>query len=124
MNKLTKHLAALGFLLAAAVPAFAQQVIKLSTTTMHRAFTLRLGRSADLFELRYRLRGVTDISFPVFGFYGNLVAALTVPFLELLDGSQKVGIDDARKYLENAAQTISATLGHHESLKKSRRKRG
>lgn len=68
-------------------------------------------------------RGVTDISFPVFGFYGNLVAALTVPFLELLDGSQKIGIEDARKYLENAAQSISATLGHHESLKKARRKR-
>ena len=67
--------------------------------------------------------GVTDISFPVFGFYGNLMAALTVPFLELLDGSQKVRIDDARKYLGRAAQSISATLGHHESLKKSRRKR-
>lgn len=67
--------------------------------------------------------GVTDISFPIFGFYGNLVGALTVPFLELLDGSQKVLIDDARKYLENAARSISATLGHHESLKKIRRKR-
>lgn len=68
-------------------------------------------------------RGVTDISYPVFGFYGNLMAALTVPFLELLDGSQKVGLDAARKYLEAAAQSVSATLGHHESLKKSQRKR-
>ena len=68
-------------------------------------------------------RGVTDISYPIFGFYGNLMAALTVPFLELLDGSQKIGVDDTPKYLENAAQSISATLGHHESLKKSRRKR-
>jgi DNA-binding IclR family transcriptional regulator len=67
--------------------------------------------------------GVTDTSYPIFGFYGNLMAALTVPFLELLDGSQKVGIEDARKYLESAAQSISATLGHHESLKKARRKR-
>ncbi len=68
-------------------------------------------------------RGVTDVSFPVFGFYGNLVAALTVPFLELLDGSQKVGLDAARKHLEGAAQSISAALGHHGSLKKSRAKR-
>jgi DNA-binding IclR family transcriptional regulator len=67
--------------------------------------------------------GVTDISYPVFGFYGNLVAALTVPFLELLDGSQKVGLDAARKYLERAAQSVSATLGHHESLKKAQRAR-
>lgn len=33
MTHLKKHLAVFGFLLAAAVPAFAQQVIKLSTTT-------------------------------------------------------------------------------------------
>lgn len=67
--------------------------------------------------------GVTDISYPIFGFYGNLMAALTVPFLELLDGSQKVGLDAARKYLERAAQSVSTALGHHESLKKSSRKR-
>src|SRR5690606_2446304 len=67
--------------------------------------------------------GVTDISYPIFGFYGNLMAALTVPFLELLDGSQKVGLDAARKYLERAAKSVSTALGHHESLKKSSRKR-
>jgi DNA-binding IclR family transcriptional regulator len=67
--------------------------------------------------------GVTDVSYPIFGFYGNLMAALTVPFLELLDGSQKVGVNDSHKYLQKAAQSISATLGHHESLKKARRKR-
>jgi DNA-binding IclR family transcriptional regulator len=67
--------------------------------------------------------GVTDVSYPIFGFYGNLTAALTVPFLELLDGSQKVGVNDAHKYLQKAAQSISATLGHHESLKKARSKR-
>lgn len=66
--------------------------------------------------------GVTDISYPVFGFYGNLMAALTVPFLELIDGSQKVGIDAASRHLASAAQSISASLGHDESLKKFRRK--
>ena len=35
-------------------------------------------------------RGVTDISFPVLGFDGQVVAALTIPFLELIDGSQKI----------------------------------
>jgi DNA-binding IclR family transcriptional regulator len=68
-------------------------------------------------------RGVTDISCPILDFYGNLMAALTVPFLELLDGSQKIGIDGARKHLQNAAQAISAALGHHDSLKKSSEKR-
>jgi DNA-binding IclR family transcriptional regulator len=68
--------------------------------------------------------GVTDVSYPVFGFYGNLMAALTVPFLELIDGSQKVGIDNACRHLAKAAQSISATLGHHDSVRKSHRRRG
>lgn len=38
--------------------------------------------------------GVTDISFPIFGMNGDVVAALTVPFLELIDGSQRVKLDD------------------------------
>lgn len=67
--------------------------------------------------------GVTDISYPVFGFYGSLMGALTVPFLELLDGSQKIGVNETPKYVENAARSISAALGHHESLKKTSRRR-
>lgn len=59
--------------------------------------------------------GVTDISYPVFGFYGNLMAALTVPFLELIDGSQKVGLSEASEYLAAAAQSISSALGYHGS---------
>jgi DNA-binding IclR family transcriptional regulator len=62
--------------------------------------------------------GVTDISYPVFGFFGNLMAALTVPFLELIDGSQKVGIADASRHLERAARSISRALGHHESRRR------
>jgi len=56
--------------------------------------------------------GVTDISFPVFGFDGTVAAALTIPFLELIDGSQKVSIDDARSLLAEAAARISDSLGH------------
>lgn len=57
--------------------------------------------------------GVTDISCPVFGFDGTLMAALTIPFLELIDGSQKVGLTEATKQLAAAAQSISAALGYH-----------
>ncbi|HEX8447564.1 MAG TPA: IclR family transcriptional regulator [Sphingomonas sp.] len=59
--------------------------------------------------------GVTDISFPVFGFDGELAGALTIPFLELIDGSQKVKIDAARERLRDSTTAISATLGHHMS---------
>ncbi len=56
--------------------------------------------------------GVTDISFPVFGFDGSVAAALTIPFLELIDGSQKIGPDAAQEILRRAAATVSDTLGY------------
>ncbi len=58
-----------------------------------------------------RTLGVTDISYPVFGFDGHVAAALTVPFLKLIDGTQTVDRDEARDYLARAAARISAGLG-------------
>lgn len=58
-------------------------------------------------------RGVTDMSYPVFGFHGDVMAALTIPFLELIDGSQKVGMEEARLRLRETARQISRSLGHH-----------
>lgn len=58
-----------------------------------------------------RTLGVTDISFPVFGFDGHLAAALTVPFLKLIDGSQTVDREAARTQLAAAAADITAGLG-------------
>ena len=55
--------------------------------------------------------GVTDISFPVFGFDGRVMAALTIPFLELIDGSQKVDLKAAREMLREAVAKVSDTLG-------------
>jgi len=56
--------------------------------------------------------GVTDISFPVFGFEREVIAALTIPFLELIDGSQKVHIDAARDLLHSATMRVSDRLGY------------
>ncbi|MHA6720978.1 IclR family transcriptional regulator [Sphingomonas sp. RS6] len=56
--------------------------------------------------------GVTDISFPVLGFDRHVVAALTIPFLELIDGSQKVDIEAARAMLQRAAARVSDRLGY------------
>lgn len=57
--------------------------------------------------------GVTDMSYPVFGFHGDVMAALTIPFLELIDGSQKVGMEATRRHLQETARRISRLLGHH-----------
>ncbi|MET0310141.1 MAG: IclR family transcriptional regulator [Sphingomonas sp.] len=56
--------------------------------------------------------GVTDISFPVFGFDGRISAALTIPFLALIDGSQKVDLSAARDLLRATVARISDALGY------------
>ncbi|MDP1026979.1 IclR family transcriptional regulator [Sphingomonas sp. KR1UV-12] len=60
-------------------------------------------------------RGVTDVSYPVFGFGGELMAALTIPFLELIDGSQSVKIDEASSVLAATTMRISKLLGYLEA---------
>jgi len=55
--------------------------------------------------------GVTDVSFPVFGLDGGIVAALTIPFLELIDGSQQVDLAQAQLLLAAAAMRVSERLG-------------
>ena len=56
--------------------------------------------------------GVHDVSYPIFGFDGRIEAALTIPFLELIDGSQKVDAEAARAMLHAAVARISETLGY------------
>ena len=58
-----------------------------------------------------RTSGVRDLSFPVFGFDGRCAAALTVPFLTRIDGSQKVSYDEAKELLRDAAARVSEGLG-------------
>lgn len=58
-----------------------------------------------------RTAGVTDISFPVFGFDGHVCAALTIPFLVTIDGSQKTSLEETREALGAAARDVSRGLG-------------
>lgn len=106
-------------LLAFSKPATAERIVD-------RAEALRgapIGRAALMGQLErvqgqgYELResaitrGVTDVSYPIFGFDGELMAALTIPFLELIDGSQLVKLDEARLMLAEATERISMALG-------------
>ncbi|WP_427968782.1 IclR family transcriptional regulator [Altererythrobacter sp.] len=56
--------------------------------------------------------GVTDISFPVFGFKQDVQAALTIPFMSMIDGSQKVELDEACEILRRTTERISDRLGY------------
>jgi DNA-binding IclR family transcriptional regulator len=55
--------------------------------------------------------GVHDISYPIFGSDGRIRAALTIPFLSVIDGTQRFDIEQARKMLADAVQKISRGLG-------------
>ncbi|SEN11202.1 transcriptional regulator, IclR family [Sphingomonas gellani] len=57
-------------------------------------------------------RGVTDIGGPVMGFDGEFMAALTIPYLELIDGSQLVSVEEARVLLLETTRRISEQLGY------------
>jgi DNA-binding IclR family transcriptional regulator len=58
-----------------------------------------------------RTLGVTDISYPIFDLHGEILAALTVPFLRFIDGSQTMSLDDTQALLERTATAICAELG-------------
>ncbi len=58
-----------------------------------------------------RTVGVTDLSCPIFNGNGIALAALTVPFLQLIDGTQKVERDEARLILQETCRQISEELG-------------
>jgi len=58
-----------------------------------------------------RTLGVTDISYPIFDLHGDILAALTVPFLRFIDGSQILSLEDTQALLERTAKRISAELG-------------
>ena len=57
-----------------------------------------------------RTAGVTDISYPVVGMDGGVVAALTVPYLTLIDDSAPTTIKETRELLNVAARKISAGI--------------
>jgi DNA-binding IclR family transcriptional regulator len=55
--------------------------------------------------------GVTDLSYPIYAFDGKVVAALTVPYLHVLDGSVPTTVEQVRRLLEEAARRVSQSLG-------------
>jgi DNA-binding IclR family transcriptional regulator len=76
---------------------------------------LKLVRSRG-FEMRpsSRIHGVTDISYPIFGLGGHIVAALTIPFIVRIDGAQVFDEEDARAELALTSKRISTELGWFE----------
>jgi DNA-binding IclR family transcriptional regulator len=59
----------------------------------------------------YQVRGVTNLSHPIFDYSGACVASLNVPFLERLDKPAAHTTSAAHPLIRAAAQAISADLG-------------
>jgi DNA-binding IclR family transcriptional regulator len=59
-----------------------------------------------------RIAGVRDVSYPIFGFDGRVVAALTVPFLTVIDGSETMDFEAVRELVAAGAGDISQGLGY------------
>ncbi|WP_380781123.1 IclR family transcriptional regulator [Sphingomonas sp. R86520] len=61
-----------------------------------------------------RIAGVSDMSCPIFGYDGQVVAALTVPFLEVIDETPHISADEALLALKSTAVQISQALGWYD----------
>jgi DNA-binding IclR family transcriptional regulator len=58
------------------------------------------------------VNGVTDIGYPIFSYTGEIMAALTMPFLEHIDGSHSVNFKQTSTILGEAAFSISRAMGY------------
>jgi DNA-binding IclR family transcriptional regulator len=65
-----------------------------------------------------RTAGVTDVSYPIFGVDGRVLAALTVPYLTLIDKSAPTTLEQTRKLLALAARKLSQGLGFNQSARR------
>ncbi|MBB4840333.1 DNA-binding IclR family transcriptional regulator [Sphingomonas kyeonggiensis] len=61
-----------------------------------------------------RLAGVSDLSCPIFGFSGQVVAALTIPYLAVIDDAPHLSLEETLALLKVAAFDISTILGWYD----------
>jgi len=71
----------------------------------------RIRRQGHAVQASAITAGVTDISYPVRGFDGRVLAALTVPYLHVLDNSVPTTVEQTRRAVDAAARRISQALG-------------
>jgi len=94
--------------------AFSADAHRLSNTASDKSFAAILNavRRRGYERMKSaRTLGVTDISYPIFDMHGEILAALTVPFLRFIDGSQTLSLDDTQALLAQTVKRISAELG-------------
>ncbi|WP_434354843.1 IclR family transcriptional regulator [Parasalinivibrio latis] len=59
----------------------------------------------------YVIKGVTNVSVPLFDYSGYAIACLTVPYIEMLDAHEQLPLRDCRDALLKAAHYLSEQMG-------------
>jgi len=62
-----------------------------------------------------QVQGVQDIGYPIFDQFGQIAAALVVPYVAYVDSSNAVSLDEATDFAFEASRKISFALGYSEN---------
>lgn len=57
------------------------------------------------------IEGVINLSVPIFDYTGNVIAAITTPFIHRLAGTETLGVDEARMALVRTGEELSQRMG-------------
>ena len=71
---------------------------------------------ANKYELvkSLQIKGVTNISVPIFDYTNNAIAALTIPFVDRIISKGELNLDAVKKLLIKSAALLSSEMGYKE----------
>ena len=59
-----------------------------------------------------QIKGVTNISVPIFDYTNNAIAALTIPFVDRIITKDELSLEKVKKLLINSAKVLSSEMGY------------
>ena len=59
-----------------------------------------------------QIKGVTNISVPIFDYTNNAIAALTIPFVDRIISKGELNLDEVKKLLIKSARLLSSDMGY------------
>ena len=59
-----------------------------------------------------QIKGVTNISVPIFDYTNNAIAALTIPFVDRIITKGELSLEQVKKLLVRSAGVLSSEMGY------------
>jgi len=80
---------------------------KFSKNTMNKIYK-------DGYELvkSLQIKGVTNISVPLFDYTGNSIAALTIPFVDRIISKGELNLEEVKNLLKDSGKILSSDMGY------------